>query len=189
MKLIVLDRDGVINEDSDEYIKSPEEWVPVPGSVEAIASLTQAGYSVIVFTNQSGLARGLFDITTLHGIHQKMQKTINKAGGRIEAVFFCPHASGDGCNCRKPKPGMLHSIMERLDVELAGVPVVGDSLRDLQAAMAVGAAPVLVLSGKGEKTREANPGLEDHIPVFDNLAAYVDHLLQENAAPKETKTT
>lgn len=185
MKLIVLDRDGVINEDSDEYIKSPEEWKPVPGSVEAIASLTQAGYSVIVFTNQSGLARGLFDITTLHAIHNKMHQVINKAGGRIDAVLFCPHAPGDSCNCRKPKPGMLHSIMERLNVDLTGVPVVGDSLRDLQAAMTVGAAPVLVKTGKGERTREANPGLEDHIPVYENLAAYVEDLLAE--APTEAK--
>ena len=180
MKLIVLDRDGVINEDSDEYIKSPDEWEPIPGSVEAIASLTQAGYSVIVITNQSGLARGLFDITTLHAIHHKMQQVVNKAGGRIEAVLFCPHAPGDSCNCRKPKPGMLHSIMERLNIDLTDVPVVGDSLRDLQAAMAVGAAPVLVLTGKGEKTREVNPGLEDHIPVFKDLAAFVKDLLAES---------
>ncbi len=182
MKIIVLDRDGVINEDSDEYIKSADEWEPVPGSIEAIASLTQAGYTVVVVTNQSGLARGLFDITQLNAIHNKMHQHVNKAGGRIGAVFFCPHAPGDDCDCRKPKPGMLHSVMERLETDLTGVPVVGDSLRDLQAAMAVGAMPVLVLTGKGQKTRENNMGLEGHIAVFDDLASFTRELLANEEA-------
>lgn len=181
MKIIILDRDGVINEDSDEYIKSADEWHPVPGSIEAIASLSQAGYTVVVVTNQSGLARGLFDISQLNDIHNKMHRHVNKAGGRIDAVFFCPHAPGDDCNCRKPKPGMLHSVMERLDTDLAGVHVIGDSLRDLQAAMAVGATPVLVLTGKGERTRANNMGLEGHIAVYDDLAAFTRQLLSQEA--------
>ncbi len=178
MKLIVLDRDGVINEDSDDYIKSADEWVPIPGSIEAIADLSQAGYTVIVVTNQSGLARGLFDISKLHAIHNKMHESVSKAGGRIDVVMYCPHAPGDGCNCRKPKPGMLHSVMERLNTDMSGVPVVGDSLRDLQAAMAVGASPVLVLTGKGEKTRDSNMGLEEHIAVYDDLAEFTRQFLK-----------
>ncbi|MCB1754728.1 MAG: D-glycero-beta-D-manno-heptose 1,7-bisphosphate 7-phosphatase [Gammaproteobacteria bacterium] len=179
MKLIILDRDGVINQDSDEYIKSVDEWIPLPGSIDAIARLTQAGYTVVVVTNQSGLARGLFDISELHAIHSKMHDTVNKAGGRIDAVLFCPHGPGDDCKCRKPKPGMLHSVMERLNRDLAGVPVVGDSLRDLQAAMAVGAMPVLVLTGKGARTLENNMGLEENIAVYDDLATFVENLLEE----------
>jgi len=182
MKLIVLDRDGVINEDSDDYIKSPDEWEPVPGSVDAIASLTQAGYTVVITTNQSGLGRGLFDIDTLNAIHNKMHEHVIKAGGRIDAVFYCPHTPMDDCNCRKPKPGMLHSVRERLDTDLNGVPVVGDSLRDLQAAMAVGATPVLVLTGKGEQTRENNAGLEGNIAVYDDLAAFTESLLAEESS-------
>lgn len=181
MKLIVLDRDGVINEDSDEYIKSADEWQPVPGSIEAIASLTQAGYTIIVATNQSGLARGLFTIDQLHEIHNKMHQHVNQAGGRIDAILFCPHGPGDGCHCRKPKPGLLHSVMEHLKTDMTGVPVVGDSLRDLQAAMAVGATPVLVLSGKGETTRAENAGLHKHFAVYDNLAAFTEELLAKEA--------
>jgi D-glycero-D-manno-heptose 1,7-bisphosphate phosphatase len=179
MKLIVLDRDGVINEDSDDFIKSADEWQPVPGSMEAIASLTSAGYTVIVVTNQSGLGRGLFSISDLHAIHQKMHEQVIKSGGRIDVVMYCPHVPADDCSCRKPKPGMLHSLMERLNTDLTGVPVVGDSLRDLQAAMAVGATPVLVLTGKGETTRSANAGLEGQIDIFDDLAAFTQHLLAE----------
>src|SRR5450756_2364763 len=138
MKLIILDRDGVINSDSDLFIKSPAEWLPLPGSLEAIARLNQAGYRVVVATNQSGVGRGLFDMTTLNAIHDKMHKAVNQLGGRIDAVFFCPHAQDAGCACRKPQPGMLLEIAERFNVALAGVPAIGDSLRDLQAASAAG---------------------------------------------------
>ncbi len=183
MKLIVLDRDGVINEDSDDYIKSADEWVPIPGSAEAIASLSQAGYSVVVATNQSGLARGLFDITDLHEIHKKMHQHVNQAGGRIDAIFFCPHGPADDCDCRKPKPGMLRSAMEHLNTDMARVPVVGDSLRDLQAGMAVGAMPILVLTGKGTKTLESNAGIEGHVAIYDDLASFAAQLLKvENDA-------
>ena len=152
MKLVILDRDGVINLDSDQYIKSPEEWKPIAGSLEAIARFTQAGFRVVIATNQSGLGRGLFDMATLNAMHDKMHKAVNQLGGRIDAVFFCPHAQDAGCACRKPKPGMLLEIAERFNVPLAGVPAIGDSLRDLEAASAAGARPVLVLTGKGEQT-------------------------------------
>ncbi|MEW5863987.1 MAG: D-glycero-beta-D-manno-heptose 1,7-bisphosphate 7-phosphatase [Pseudomonadota bacterium] len=175
MKLIVLDRDGTINYDSDQYIKSPAEWKPIPGSLEAIARLNHGGWRVVLATNQSGLARGLFDMATLNAIHAEMHRAVAHAGGRIDAIFFCPHAADANCACRKPKPGMLHEIARRLNVELAGVPVVGDSLKDLQAAAAVGARPMLVLTGKGKKTREAGelpPGTE----IYADLAAIAARL-------------
>jgi len=170
MKLVVLDRDGVINLDSDQYIKSPEEWKPIAGSLEAIARFTQAGFRVVVATNQSGLGRGLFDMATLNAMHDKMHKAVNQLGGRIDAVFFCPHAQDAGCACRKPKPGMLLEIAARFNLALAGVPVIGDSLRDLQAASAAGARPVLVLTGKGEQTLKAG-GLPEGTEIHQNLAA------------------
>jgi len=170
MKLVILDRDGVINLDSDQYIKSPQEWTPIPGSLEAIARLTQAGFRVVVATNQSGLGRGLFDMATLNAMHDKMHKAVGQLGGRIDAVFFCPHAQDAGCACRKPKPGMLLEIAERFKLALAGVPVIGDSLRDLQAASAAGARPLLVLTGKGEKTLAAG-GLPAGTEIHKDLAA------------------
>jgi D-glycero-D-manno-heptose 1,7-bisphosphate phosphatase len=172
MKLVILDRDGVINADSDEYIKSPEEWTPIPGSLEAIARLTQAGFRVVVATNQSGLGRGLFDMATLNAMHNKMHKAVNQLGGRIDAVFFCAHAQGAGCACRKPQPGMLREIAERFGMDLAGVPAIGDSLRDLQAASAAGARPILVLTGKGKKTVNAG-GLPEGTEIHEDLAAAV----------------
>ena len=172
MELIILDRDGVINYDSDQFIKSPQEWRPIEGSMEAIALLNQWGWRVVVATNQSGVGRGLFDMDTLAAIHDKMHRTVAQAGGRIDAIFFCPHAADSKCACRKPKPGMLLEIAERFNVDLNDVPVVGDSLRDLQSAVAAGAQPVLVRTGKGGKT-EADPELPPGTPVHDNLAAYV----------------
>jgi D-glycero-D-manno-heptose 1,7-bisphosphate phosphatase len=171
MKLVVLDRDGTINHDSDQYIKSPAEWKPIKGSLEAIARLTQSGHRVVVATNQSGIARGLFDMTALNAIHDAMQRAVQQAGGRIDAIFFCPHAGDADCACRKPRPGMLLEIGRRMNVPLEGVPVVGDALRDLQAAAAVGARPVLVLTGKGRKTRAAG-GLPPGSEVFADLAAF-----------------
>ena len=171
MKLVILDRDGTINHDSDQYIKSPAEWKPIKGSLEAIARLTQAGWRVVVATNQSGIGRGLFDMSTLNAIHDKMQRAVQQAGGRIDAIFFCPHADDSNCECRKPKPGMLLEIGRRLNVSLEGVPVAGDSLRDLQAAAAAGARPVLVLTGKGRKTRDAG-GLPPGTEIFADLAAF-----------------
>src|SRR5690606_15356620 len=130
MRLVILDRDGVINEDSDAYIKSPDEWIPIPGSLEAIARLNRAEYRVVVASNQSGLARGLFDADTLSRIHEKMHRALADVGGAVDAVFFCPHGPDDECDCRKPRPGLLQDIARRLNVSLRGVPAVGDSLRD-----------------------------------------------------------
>ena len=176
VKLIILDRDGVINYDSDQYIKSPDEWRPIPGSLEAIARLHHAGFRVVVATNQSGLGRGLFDTTTLISIHEKLHKALTQVGGRIDAVFFCPHAADSDCECRKPKPGMFADIGQRFGVELTGVPCIGDSLRDLQAAEAIGAQPILVLTGKGEKTlREGN--FPKNTVIFPDLAFAVTALL------------
>ncbi|BCB25628.1 D,D-heptose 1,7-bisphosphate phosphatase [Sulfurimicrobium lacus] len=175
MKLIILDRDGVINVDSDQFIKSPEEWKPIPGSLEAIARLNQAGYRVVLATNQSGIGRGLFDMATLNAIHDKMHKALAQVGGRIDALFFCPHAADSKCDCRKPKPGMFEEISRRFNMDLKGVPAIGDSLRDLQAAVSMGAMPVLVRTGKGEKTLEAG-GLPEGTLVFADLAEAVRHL-------------
>lgn len=170
MKLIILDRDGVINLDSDQFIKNPAEWQPIPGSLEAIARLNQADYRVVVATNQSGIGRGLFDMPTLNAIHDKMHKACALVGARIDAVFFCPHTAESRCDCRKPNPGMLEEIAARYNTNLAGVPVVGDSLRDLQSAAVLGASPYLVLTGKGLKT-QAKGGLPEGTRVFADLAA------------------
>jgi D-glycero-D-manno-heptose 1,7-bisphosphate phosphatase len=175
MKLVILDRDGTINHDSDHYIKSLDEWRPIKGAMEAIARLTQAGSRIIVATNQSGIARGLFTTRTLFEIHDALQRAATQAGGRIDAFFFCPHAADAGCSCRKPEPGMLLEIARRFNVSLKDVYMVGDSLKDTQAAAAAGAHPVLVLTGKGKKTRGEGslpPGTE----IFPDLAAFAEHL-------------
>jgi D-glycero-D-manno-heptose 1,7-bisphosphate phosphatase len=176
MKLVILDRDGVINEDSDDYIKSPEEWVPIAGSLEAIARLHRAGYKVIIATNQSGVARGLFDTDMLGRIHAKMLEVVRIKGGEIEAVFFCPHGPDDGCHCRKPLPGLFDEIIERLKINLHGVYVVGDTERDVIAARAAQALPVLVRSGKGERTLKKSTELSG-VPVYADLAAFTEALL------------
>jgi D-glycero-D-manno-heptose 1,7-bisphosphate phosphatase len=177
-RLIVLDRDGVINYDSEQFIKSPEEWRPIPGSLEAIVRLNHAGYRVVVATNQSGVGRGLFDMGTLNAIHDKMVKALGQLGGRIDAVFFCPHAADSNCSCRKPKPGLLLEVGQRFGAELTGVPCVGDSLRDLQSAAAVGAQPILVLSGKGERTlREGE--FPPNTLIYPDLAFVASALLTE----------
>jgi D-glycero-D-manno-heptose 1,7-bisphosphate phosphatase len=175
MKLIVLDRDGVVNFDSDRFIKTPEEWRPIPGSLEAIARLHQADYRVVVATNQSGIGRGLLDMAAFIAINDTMTRALAEVGGRIDAVFFCPHAADARCECRKPKAGMLREIGRRFNSDLRDVPAVGDALRDLQAAHEVGALPVLVTTGKGKLTlKEGN--LPPHTQVFDDLAAFARHL-------------
>ena len=176
MQLIILDRDGVINEDSDDFIKSPSEWNPIRGSLEAIARLHRAGWRVVVATNQSGIARKLFDLDTLARIHETMHRRVIESGGLIDAVFFCPHGPDDGCRCRKPLPGMFHDIAERLHINLTGVPAIGDSLRDLQAAQAAGASPMLVKTGKGFGT-VSHPDFDRSLPVFNDLYSAVNHLL------------
>jgi len=172
MKLAILDRDGVINHDSLAYIKTPDEWRPIAGSLEAIARLNQAGYHVVVATNQAGVGRGLIPITVLNAIHDKLHRALAQCGGRLDAIFFCPHAADAGCNCRKPLPGMLEEIGHRFNTILRDVPVVGDSLRDLQAAVAVDARPLLVLTGKGRQTVE-DGNLPAGTTVYADLAAAV----------------
>ena len=175
MKLVILDRDGTINHDSDSHVKSPDEWSPIDGSLEAIARLTQAGYRVVVATNQSGIARGLFDTTTLIAIHDKLQKAAAQYGGRIDAFFFCPHAADSACDCRKPKPGMLLEVARRFNVALGDVYMVGDAQRDLEAAAAAGAKPVLVLTGKGRKT-QGDGKMPAGTEVYADLAAFARRL-------------
>lgn len=177
MKLAILDRDGVVNYDSAAFIKSPEEWRPIPGSLEAITRLNRAGYHVVIATNQSGVGRGLFEMATLNAIHDKMHRALAEVGGRIDAIFFCPHAQEANCECRKPRAGLLNEIARRMNVSLEGVPLIGDARRDIEAALAVRARPILVLTGKGQKTRregELPPGTE----VYPSLAEAVDALLQ-----------
>jgi D-glycero-D-manno-heptose 1,7-bisphosphate phosphatase len=179
-KLVILDRDGVINFDSAQFIKTPDEWKPIPGSIEAIARLNQNGFRVAVATNQSGIGRGLFDMATLNAINDKMMELVFRQGGRIDAVFFCPHTADQKCDCRKPKTGMFTEIAARFHVSLEGVPAIGDSLRDLEAGARVGCVPMLVLTGKGKKTqREGN--LPDGTRVFADLADAVKHLVSEPA--------
>jgi len=174
---IILDRDGVINHDSDLYIKSPEEWLPIEGSLEAIARLHQSGIKVVVATNQSGIARGLYDEATLELIHDKMNQLIAQAGGELAGIFYCPHGPDDGCDCRKPRPGLVHQITEALAIDPNNVPFIGDSVRDLVAAKAAGCQPILVKSGKGERSIESGK-VESHIPIFDDLASFVDYWLK-----------
>jgi D-glycero-D-manno-heptose 1,7-bisphosphate phosphatase len=183
MKLVILDRDGTINEDRDDYVKSPQEWVPLPGALEAIARLNHAGWHTVIATNQSGLGRGTFDMATLNAMHVKMNQLLAKQGGRIDAVFFCPHAPEDACSCRKPLPGLFEQIGERFGVALRDVPVVGDTLRDLQAGAAMGCRPHLVRTGKAAHLDAAQleaicnvvPGTRVHA----DLAAFVEHLIRE----------
>jgi len=181
MGLVILDRDGVINHESADFIKSPHEWLPIAGSLDAIARLNRAGLRVLVATNQSGLARGLFDIEMLNRIHEKMHLELAELGGAIEAVFFCPCLPDDACECYKPRPGMLNAIAERLRVSLDRVPVVGDARRDIEAARAAGARPVLVRTGKGEQTLADAVGLKN-VPVYDDLASFADAYIAEQAA-------
>jgi len=176
VRLIVLDRDGVINRDSEQFIKSPDEWRPIPGSLGAIARLHHAGFRVVVATNQSGIGRGLFDMATLNAIHEKMYKALAQAGGRIDALFYCPHTADSDCDCRKPKAGMLLEIGHRFGVDMTGVPCVGDSVRDLEAAEAVGAQPLLVLTGKGEKTLRSGSFPKNTV-IFPDLAFAASALL------------
>lgn len=175
MKLVILDRDGTINHDRDDYVKSTAEWRPIAGSIEAIARLTQAGYKIAVATNQSGIARGLLDAGALIAIHDTLQRAVHQAGGRIDAFFFCPHAADAGCRCRKPQPGMLLEVGRRFNVSLEDAYMVGDARRDLEAAAAAGARPVLVLTGRGAATQKEGqlpPGTQ----VFGDLVAFARSL-------------
>jgi D-glycero-D-manno-heptose 1,7-bisphosphate phosphatase len=176
MKLVILDRDGVINQDSAHFIKNPNEWIALPGSLEAIALLNQSGYRVALATNQSGIARGLFDMATLNAIHDKMHRALALVGGRMDALFYCPHAADDHCACRKPKSGMIEDIARRFSVDLKDVYAVGDALRDLQAFANAGCKPILVKTGKGEETLE-NGDLPANTLVFADLAEAVQNII------------
>ncbi len=178
MKLVILDRDGVINQDSAQFIKNPDEWIPIPGSLEAIAALNQAGFRIAIATNQSGISRGLFDMAMLNAINDKMHRAVFQMGGRIDALFYCPHSADANCDCRKPRPGMIEEIARRFGTDLDGVPSVGDSLRDLQASMPLGALPVLVKTGKGEATLAAG-GLPEGTWVCDDLAQAATRIISE----------
>ena len=182
MKLIILDRDGVINEDSDDYIKSTDEWIPIPGSLDAIARLNHAGYSVAIASNQSGIARGYFSLETLAAMNVKMNDMLSSLGGRIDAMFFCPHGPKDSCNCRKPKPGMLIEIGNRFQTGLDDVLFVGDNINDIKAAHAAGAKPVIVRTGKGEQTaRMIAENNISNIPVYDDLTGVVNSILENHS--------
>jgi len=177
LKLLILDRDGVINQDSDAYIKSLDEWIPIPGSIEAIAQLSKAGWTVAVATNQSGIARGYFPLATLEAMHARLRALVAEAGGEVGLIVHCPHGPDLGCDCRKPKPGMLLAIAEHYRVTLSGVWFVGDSQGDLDAALTVDAQPVLVKTGKGERT--LSKGVSEKTLVFDDLAAVARELIQQ----------
>ena len=178
MKLMILDRDGVINEDSDDFIKTLDEFILLPGSLEAIKKLKQAGYLVAVATNQSGISRGYLTADTLNAMHDKLNALLAESDVKIDGFFYCPHKPDDDCECRKPKPGLYQQIGQQFDMPLEGIPVIGDSLRDLEAARAVGAKPILVQTGKGLRTLAAGKGLEG-VPVYENLLEAVDALLIE----------
>lgn len=176
MKLIILDRDGVINQDSDAFVRTLAEWIPLPGSISAIAALSRAGWTIAVATNQSGLARGYFSAATLEAMHEHLQDLVAQQGGRIDLIVHCPHGPDDGCTCRKPLTGLFERIEAHFDISLAGVPTVGDSLRDLQAGVAVGCRPYLVRTGKGSATEHKT--LPPGTLVFDDLAAVANYLLE-----------
>lgn len=175
-KLVVLDRDGVINYDSDDYIKTVDEWIPLPGAIEALGRLTQAGYRIAIATNQSGIARGYFSEDTLHAMHQKLLTLANGVHAKIDFIAYCPHDPEANCDCRKPLPGLLFQIENALDISVKDCFMVGDSLRDIQAGQAAGMRGVLVLTGKGQRTLEKGQGLAD-VEIFNNLAEFVDQLL------------
>lgn len=170
--LVILDRDGVINQDSEHYIKSPDEWLPIPGSLDAIAKLSQAGIKVVVATNQSGIARGYYDESILTDIHRKMTEAIEGAGGELAGIFYCPHGPDDGCLCRKPKSGLINQISESLEIETNNAPFVGDSIRDIEAAISGGCTPILVKTGNGEKTAKK---LTSSVAVYDDLLDFSTH--------------
>ncbi len=189
MKLVILDRDGVINLDRPDFVKSAEECVPIAGSIEAIARLSRAGFTVVVATNQSGLARGKFDLDDLEAMHEKLTQLVEEQGGEISAIFYCPHAPEDDCKCRKPKPGLIDAIEAEFNTSAEAVPLIGDTLRDLQTAASKGCQPILVRTGNGLKTlddlqypdsdsTEDFPGLTlEQVQVFDDLAAAADFLI------------
>lgn len=183
-KLVILGRDGILNEYREAHVTAPEEWVPVPGALEAVARLNHAGWHVVVATNQAGIGRGMIDMAAINAVHMHMNQQLMAQGARIDAVFFCPHTPEEGCDCRKPRPGMMRDIARRYGVDLRGVPLVGDTLRDLQAAAAAGCEPHLVLTGRAaglgdeqlRQTMAQAPGTQVHA----DLSAFADFLMQRD---------
>lgn len=176
MKLIILDRDGVINEDSDDYIKSPDEWIPIAGSLEALGKLSQNGFKVIIITNQSGIGRKIFSIEMLNAIHKKMSINLAQYGGVIDGIFFCPCAPEENCNCRKPKSGLYNEVSDRLQISLENVFCVGDKITDIQAAQNAGARPILVKTGK---ENDDSGNIPKNIPIYDDLLSFVNKVITE----------
>jgi len=184
VKLVILDRDGVVNVDSDEFVKSADEWIPIEGSIKAISRLSKAGFTVVIATNQSGLGRGLFTVDALESMHQKMLQLVEEEGGEIAGIFYCPHHPDDGCYCRKPKAGLLDQIENALTTSTKDAFIIGDSLRDLQAGLEKGCRPVLVKTGKGLKTmalltNQPDEALKD-LPIHTNLSEAVDHIIDNS---------
>ncbi len=176
-RFVLLDRDGVINQDSDDYIRCAAQWMPIPGSIDAIAALTRAGFRIAIVSNQSGLARGLFDLGALNAMHRKLRDLASLWGGRLEMIVFCPHESGEHCACRKPRPGLLRSVSDRTGLDLHGLPFIGDSISDVRAAREAEMAPMLVKTGKGLRTLRLWEADLKGVPVFDNLTAAADELI------------
>lgn len=176
MQAVILDRDGVINVDSEHYIKTPDEWTPIPNSLKAIALMNQKGYKIFVATNQSGLARGLYNEATLGAIHKKMTELIQAQGGHIEDIVYCPHGPNQGCECRKPQPGLLHQLQNRYELTLNTTPFVGDSFRDIEAGISAGCPPILVKTGNGRKTLAHHAKELTDVKVFEDLFHFAEHL-------------
>lgn len=180
MSFIILDRDGVINYDSDEYIKSPDEWLPIPRSLEAIAQLNRSGYQVLVATNQSGIGRGYYDFDTLDLIHEKLMRELASVGGYIQEIFFCPHHPDDNCPCRKPKSGMFRQMQKKYPINMAETFFIGDSFVDVQAAQTMGCTPILVMTGKGESEITKHPELTA-VTIRSDLAEAVEFVLAQKS--------
>ena len=177
-RFLFLDRDGVINLDSDNYIRSVSAWVPIPGSIDAIANLTHAGFRIVIVTNQSGLGRGYFDIGILNAMHRKLHDLISSRGGHIEMIVFCPHSPDEGCICRKPLPGLLYQTQARTGIDLRGVPLIGDSVKDIQAAKQVGMVPILVRTGKGIQALASGDSILKDIQFYDDLKSASEDLIK-----------
>ena len=185
MEIIILDRDGVINYDSPNYIKTPDEWEAIPGSIDAIANLTQAGFKIVICSNQSGIGRGLFTMQDLNDIHQKMHRLVDQAGGKIAAIFICPHTPENNCECRKPKSKMIIDICARFNVDdISHVAFIGDSMRDLEAISTVGGIPVLVKTGNGKKTLNQK-NMPENTLVFESLADASEYLIENKDHARE----
>lgn len=182
MKLVILDRDGVINQDSDDFVKNADEWIPIEGSIAAIARLSKAGFTIVVTTNQSGLGRGLFELADLEAMHDKMNALVKQAGGKLSGIFYCPHHPDDNCDCRKPKAGLIEAVEKALNTSTKDAITIGDSLRDLEAGLTKGCIPVLVKTGKGQKTLQKIVTGQDskfhNLAVYNNLAAAADAIIK-----------